>query len=254
MYKSIGLAFFTLAVACGPVDESDTDVLVLDTPATATPTEVENQMPTTTGRAQDIVGNAGEPLEDRIDDVDAAADEPSPDRTAGYRFAAYADDGQSVRSVTPERYLGVWFEIASTPSFQQAQCTGTTAEYSLTQDGAIGVINRCFLGGPNGRANVIEGQANPEDDTFARLRVDFGFGFDAPYIVMELDGDDGDQPYQFALVSSFGSALWLLAREPSIDDELYQAITERGSRQGLPVGRLVRTEHGTADQINQSGQ
>ena len=169
--------------------------------------------------------------------ADTASDD-SPD----YRFVEDAEDGASVVAVEPDRYLGVWYEIATTPSFQQTSCAGTTAEYSLRDDGAIDVLNRCYLDGLDGDLNEIEGIATPTDDTFARLLVDFGFGFEAPYDIVELDGADGDEPYDFAVVSSYGLAVWILSREPQMDAELYDLLVERARDRGLPVDELALTE------------
>ena len=93
-------------------------------------------------------------------------------------FVADASDGESVESVDPARYLGLWYEIATTPSQQQSYCSGTMAEYSLIDADTIGVTNRCYVGDLDGNLNEVEATARPLDDTYARLMVDFGFGFD----------------------------------------------------------------------------
>lgn len=159
----------------------------------------------------------------------------------GISFVALASDELSVAAVEPERYLGLWYEIASTPSFQQQSCAGTTAEYALLDNGDISVLNRCFLGDLDGDLNEIEGSASFVDDTYARLLVDFGFGFEAPYYIVELDGANGDAPYQFAVVSSPGFALWVLSRTPQIDPELYDLLIERALQRELPADELVQT-------------
>ena len=168
------------------------------------------------------------------------------DEAAGPSFVPLADDGASVQAVEPERYLGLWYEIATTPSFQQTRCVGTTAQYSLRDDGLIGVTNRCYLDSLDGPLNQIEGTAKPVDDTFARLLVDLGVGFTAPYNVVELDGTDGDAPYDFAVVSSGGRALWVLHRQPQMDPELYELLVERALDAGLPALELIPTEQPAA--------
>lgn len=188
------------------------------------------------------VGCAEEPPTEAGDPTSGAtATEPS--------FAEYAADGETVAQVEPGRYLGLWYEIATTGSFQQQTCAGTTATYSLLDDVTVEVYNRCLLGGLDGPVNDITGTATAVDETFARLLVDFGFGFDAPYDIVELDGSAGDEPYQFAGVSSFsGGQLWVLARTPSLDPEVFDAIVERFEDRGYadPRGRLVLTEHAEA--------
>ena len=72
------------------------------------------------------------------------------------------------------RYLGMWYEIASYPSWFQKGCTGSTAEYSLLSDGKIQVINRCHKDSLEGPLKVSKGKAEVVDTTTnAKLKVWF---------------------------------------------------------------------------------
>lgn len=158
-------------------------------------------------------------------------------------FATLATDGSTtVNSVEPSRYLGLWYEIASTPIPQQSACTGTTAEYTLKDDTTINVYNRCYLGSLDGEENTILGSARFIDESYAKLLVDFGFGFEAPYNIVELDGQVGETPYEFAAVASIG-ALWILSRTPKIDDEVLEELLKRLEARDFPVENLQYTEH-----------
>ena len=100
----------------------------------------------------------------------------------------------SVASVDLARYSGQWFEIAAFPMFFQRNCVGdTTAAYSLRDDGAIQVVNRCRTDSgfdeATGKASVVEGFAN------SRLKVSFFWPFKADYWVLGLDPE-----YRWALV------------------------------------------------------
>ena len=154
---------------------------------------------------------------------------------------SYAADGESVEQVDPARYLGLWYEIATTPSRQQASCSGTMAEYSLIDDETIGVTNRCYAGGLNGRLNEIQATARPLDDTFARLMVDFGFGFEAPYTVIELFEPPGDEPYTYAAVTTSDVQYWILSRSPQMDDEMYETLLDKIAERGGDPSRLIMT-------------
>ena len=160
----------------------------------------------------------------------------------GLRFIPDADDGRSVARIDPARYLGLWYEIATSPSQQQTACAGTTAEYSLIDESTIGVTNRCYLGSLDGRVSRIEGTARPLDDTYARLLVDLGFGFEAPYTVIDLVETEDDQPYDYATVSAAGFQFWILSRTPQIPEDLYLTLLERIEDRGWDSSRLVRTE------------
>ncbi len=181
---------------------------------------------------------------------DAAGDSAAPLAPESPSFAPYADDGRTVASVDPARYVGLWYEIATTGSFQQSSCAGTTATYTPIDAETLEVYNRCYRGGLDGSLSEITGTATPTDATYTRLLVDFGFGFAAPYDIVELDATEGDAPYPFAAVSSFeGAQLWILAREPQIDADLYEALVSRLEQRGYddPRGRLVRTEQPPAE-------
>lgn len=158
------------------------------------------------------------------------------------RFVPDAVDGGSVERVEPARYLGLWYEIATTPSQQQTACSATTAEYSLIDESTIGVTNRCRLGGLEGRMNKIEGTARPIDDTYARLLVDLGFGFEAPYTVIDLYEPPGDEPYRYATVTASGYQYWILSRTPQMPEDVYATMLERMEERGGDSSRLVLTE------------
>jgi len=177
----------------------------------------------------------------RGDDAGAVIDTAAASRD-GFRFIPDAEDGRSVDRVDPARYLGLWYEIATSPSQQQTACAGTTAEYTLIDESTIGVTNRCYLGSLDGRLSRIEGTARPLDDTYARLLVDLGFGFEAPYTVIDLVESDEDEPYDYATVSAAGFQFWILSRTPQIPDELYATLLERIEDRGGDSSRLVRTE------------
>ena len=73
------------------------------------------------------------------------------------------------------------------------------------------------------------------------MLVDFDLGFVAPYNIVALDGSTGDEPYQFAAVSSY-SALWILSRTPEIDEDLYDLLIDDLDSRSYAVDSLVDTE------------
>ena len=50
----------------------------------------------------------------------------------------------TVPKVELPRYMGKWHEVARLPMFFQRGCVESTAEYSIKDDGAVSVINRCL--------------------------------------------------------------------------------------------------------------
>ena len=72
--------------------------------------------------------------------------------------------------------------------------------------------------------------------------MDFGFGFEAPYNIVELDGSTTDNPYEFAAVASVGT-LWILSRTPTIDEDVLDELLNRLETRNFPVEDLQYTEH-----------
>lgn len=175
------------------------------------------------------------------DPGEVGSDEPPPPATPV--FAPYAEDGVTVAQVELDRYLGTWFELGTFPIIFQASCVATTATYGVRDDGDISVFNRCLIGDLDGEPFSFLGRARAVDATNARLEVSFsptGEG-GAPYWVIELDGTEGDQPYEWAVVSGPANAtLWILAREPKPNLDL-DPILDRLEARGFDFDRLVWT-------------
>ena len=160
-------------------------------------------------------------------------------------FMPLSDDGDVVSFVEVERYMGLWYEIATTPSFQQGACSNTKANYTYNAtQGWVDVVNMCTIGGVNGTPQELQGRAEVVDQrTQAKLAVTF-FGQTAPYWVVALDGTQESAPYQWAVVSVPGNeVMWLLARESSMPPELREEIENHLASRGFPVDTLIDTTH-----------
>jgi len=143
-----------------------------------------------------------------------------------------------VECVELSRYAGKWYEIASYPQIFHAGCTGTTAEYTLRDDGTVRVANACNGGSLDGPVKRIEGTARVADPTTnAKLKVSFFPPFEADYWIIDLGPD-----YEYAVVSDPSRrSLWILSRTPTLDEATYQGILDRISAKGFDIDRLVRT-------------
>lgn len=145
---------------------------------------------------------------------------------------------QTVSKVDLSRYTGTWFEIASYPQRFQKGCTGTTATYTLRDDGEIGVVNRCRKGSLQGKEDSAEGRARVVDATTnAKLEVTFFWPFWGDYWIIDLG-----QNYEYAVVGHPGrDYLWILSRTPSMEDSVYRGILDRLQAKGYPLDRLQKT-------------
>jgi apolipoprotein D and lipocalin family protein len=133
-------------------------------------------------------------------------------------------------------YLGKWYEIARLPNSFQEGCVGSSAEYSLRDDGEIDVVNSCqdskdgSLRQAKGRAWIVDPKSN------SRLKVSFFWPFRGDYWIIEL----GSQ-YEYAVIGTPSRKyFWILSRTRTISDELYNSILRRAADKGFDVQRVQR--------------
>ena len=126
----------------------------------------------------------------------------------------------TVDSVDLERYAGLWYEVAKIPNRYQKKCvSGTTARYSLRDDGRMEVLNSCMT--KAGKPKKAKGIARVVDaETDAKLKVSFVklLGkrmFWADYWIVGL----GDE-YEYAIVGQPSRKYgWILSRSPQMTEE-----------------------------------
>jgi apolipoprotein D and lipocalin family protein len=143
-----------------------------------------------------------------------------------------------VPSVDLGRYVGKWYEIASVPVSQQRGCSCTTAEYSLSEDGTIRVVNTCRKGGPEGEISSVDGKAFvvPNSNN-AKLKVQFFWPFRGDYWILELDTG-----YRYALVGTPNRKyFWILSRTPEMDESLLNGLLGKAAQKGFDTAKAQRT-------------
>ncbi len=135
------------------------------------------------------------------------------------------------------RYSGTWYEIAAFPTWFQKGCTASQATYTPREDGKLAVENRCRRA-PEGKIDSARGIAwVPDPAEPGKLKVRFFWPFAADYWVIDLDPD-----YRFAVVGHPSRGyLWILSREPFMEEATYRAILTRLERQHYDTTRLLRT-------------
>ena len=151
---------------------------------------------------------------------------------------------QTVDHVDLDRYLGLWYEIASYPTFFNEGLVGTTAEYTLRRDGRIRVYNSAFAGDFDGPVEDIEGIATVIDRrSNAKLSVSFpsvplGRLFQGQYWIIDLDEED----YSYAVVTNpLRTTLFILSRSPEMDPDVLDGILDRLEEQNFDLSRLLFT-------------
>ena len=148
---------------------------------------------------------------------------------------------ETVDNVDVERFTGVWYQIARYFNPAEGELAAVTAEYSLNDDGTLGVLNRGLVGGLDGDPVTIEGFARVVDtETNAKLAVSF--------TNPEVDGEfefwiiELGEYYSYAVISnSTRSVLYLLSRTPTMEESVYQDIIDRLAMQGFDPDSIVLT-------------
>jgi len=150
------------------------------------------------------------------------------------------DSQMLVDSVDLQRYAGLWYQVGRYPnSFQKGTCAVSTAEYTLDAKGRVQVLNRCwsdYYGGSY--SQQVRAVGRPADETNSRLLVTFFGLFTANYLIIELDQEN----YQWAAVSTSNQGnLWILSREPALDEKIYQQILNSLAGKGFDPKLIIRT-------------
>ncbi len=144
---------------------------------------------------------------------------------------------ETVGQLDLERYGGTWYEIAAYPTWFQKGCTESQATYTLRADGRLAVENRCRRG-PGGEFDSVKGVAwVPDASQPAKLKVRFFWPFAADYWVIDLAPD-----YTYAVVGHpTRKYLWILSREPVMDERQYRSLLLRIEEQHYDTRRIVKT-------------
>ena len=134
------------------------------------------------------------------------------------------------------KYMGKWYEIARLDHSFERGMDKVTAEYSLRDDGGVKVINKGFSIDDDkweqaeGKAYFVRGEQK------GHLKVSFFGPFYGTYAVFEID----EENYQYAFVSGPDTSyLWLLARTPTVSEEVVTRFVEKSKGLGFDTDVLI---------------
>ena len=147
---------------------------------------------------------------------------------------------QTVEKVDLERYLGLWYDIASYPARFQKDCRCTTAEYeSVPHRNYIRITNRCvkFRNGKSS-VTVARGKAySVEGSNHSKLKVQFLWPFRGDYHIIGLADD-----YSWAIVGHpKREYLWILSRESYMPTDIYNHVLHIIKEKGYDLKPLQKT-------------
>jgi apolipoprotein D and lipocalin family protein len=143
---------------------------------------------------------------------------------------------ETVESLDVQRYLGQWYEVARYQKGFEKNIFGSTAEYSLREDGRIKVVNSGYKNSLDGPFKSVEAVAwRPDDQIPGALKVQFFNLFTSDYLVFGLN----EENYQWALVgSSERDSLWFLSRTHEVPEEILARMRVIAEEQGFDLTDL----------------
>lgn len=154
------------------------------------------------------------------------------------RCAELQPELKPVDFVDVSRCAGKWYEIAKYPNFLQRNLVGGTAEWTQTENGDI----RVFFLGRKGNLKGKEVTAKlkgwiVDKNTNAKFRIMYFWPFSGEYWII-----DRGINYEYAVVSKPSRGyLWILCREPKMDEKVYDGILARLVTQCFDISKLKKT-------------
>lgn len=141
-------------------------------------------------------------------------------------------ENKPVPKIDPVKYAGKWYVIGWIPTKYDRRWQNTTETYTLNKKGDYDICTTYTRKGKN-KSVRSKGFLNHEKGD-AAWKVQFVWPFRADYWVIEM-GED----YSYTVVGHpKHKFLFIMARQPSMSDSLYGAITERCKAKGYETDKL----------------
>lgn len=140
-----------------------------------------------------------------------------------------------VSSVDLKRFMGDWYVIANIPTFVEKGAHNAIEHYDLNDDGSIAITFTYHKDAFDGPLKTYTMTGTPVDGTNnAEWKVSPFWPLKFPYYTVELDPD-----YQWVVVATPNRGyLWIMARQPQMDEALFQSIKDRMVARGFKASEI----------------
>ena len=143
----------------------------------------------------------------------------------------------TVEYVDIDRFMGDWYVIANIPTFIETDAHNAIESYALNEDGTIATTFTFYDGAPDGELKtyrptgfIVDEQSN------ALWGMQFIWPFKAEFRVIYLDDD-----YQTTIIGrSKRDYVWLMSRQPAIDDSSYRSLLAFMQSQGYDISKVQK--------------
>lgn len=135
----------------------------------------------------------------------------------------FANTLQPVAFVSPEKFSGLWYEIARTHNSYQENCVASSVEYRLVNPLEYKVFNRCFDTVIGGELIEFSGSAQPKSGkSMSSIDMTYYWIFTENYNVYYLEND-----YSYAVVADETfEQVWIMSRKPFIPQSKLDEIRD----------------------------
>ena len=153
--------------------------------------------------------------------------------------------------VSIKRYMGVWYMIAMKPTFYERGASDAVEEYEWNAKKEYVTVNFTFRQKgvvrrtPVRKAYIFNKGINSE------WRMSPMWPIMLPYIIIELDPSEGDQPYAYTVVGyPTRDYFWIMSRTPTMDALLLSDLCTRLEKvHGYDMSRMERPSHSKVTSI-----
>ena len=151
----------------------------------------------------------------------------------------------TVAYVDLDRFMGDWYVIANIPTFIETDAFNAIETYEMNSDGTIATTFTFAEGAADGKHKqynptgfIVDTQSN------ALWDMQFIWPFKAEYRVIYLDDD-----YQNTIIGrSKRDYVWLMSRQPDMDETSYQSLLAFIESQGYDINKVQKVPQVWAQQ------
>ncbi|MEE4250230.1 MAG: lipocalin family protein, partial [Alcanivoracaceae bacterium] len=135
------------------------------------------------------------------------------------------------------RFMGDWYVIAHIPLPPERRAWNGIERYDLNDDGSIATTFTFRQGGADGEKKRYTPTAWVTDDpSNAVWKMQFLWPFKADFRIIWLDDN-----YQTTIIGrQKRDYVWVMARQPAIDEPTYQTMLEFLEQEGYELSKLRR--------------
>lgn len=143
----------------------------------------------------------------------------------------------TVDYVDLERFMGDWYVIANIPTFVEKGAYNAVETYALNDDGTIATTFVFRKGAFDGKRKEHNPRGFVQDtETNAVWGMRFIWPFKADYRIVYLNDDYS----QTVIARNKLDYVWIMARQPQIDESEYQALLQMIGELGYDVSQVQK--------------